>query len=374
MVDETEGAQEEQGTLRRLYDRIFSLKSWQRASILLALAILFYVLSYVTDRTNTFLSRSFQSIGVALMIVSLIDLTYDWFIRKTEREELKHLFEKILNDHDGRTETMLLRALTLEESIVAQTIRREKVDDILRACLYAKLLDRDMSDEILESFLSEVFRYQTRWYNVSHNVTLTTLDEDELPQIVKEEFYRAVIHFHYSAILRHTEFIFRCTQDIETYKLSAKDEKCEYSWFLPPSPSIKSFDEKSFRILKIEVDDVTLEEKQITTTEGLCEIVFTSDDITEKLNRHVVVDYMIETMIAKRGNLFFTNVSHPYRGLAVTFDFAKTDIHSVITRDFFVSAVRPHITYVPPKKPQRIKLTIEDWVFPKSGVIFVWRR
>jgi hypothetical protein len=53
--------------------------------------------------------------------------------------------------------------------------------------------------------------------------------------------------------------------------------------------------------------------------------------------------------------------------------YADTDIRYVNVLDFFVSRNKPAIAYIPSKqKPHRIEVEVNEWVFPRGGVVFAW--
>lgn len=54
-------------------------------------------------------------------------------------------------------------------------------------------------------------------------------------------------------------------------------------------------------------------------------------------------------------------------------DVTRTDIAVLSVRDFFFSDKQPIIRYTPSAtNAKKVTVEIDDWVFPKGGVDFVW--
>ena len=64
---------------------------------------------------------------------------------------------------------------------------------------------------------------------------------------------------------------------------------------------------------------------------------------------------------------------YPTNGVSMEIDFAETEIVYMNVLDFFVSKEDPIIRYSPSlQSPHKIEVEVNEWVFPKGGVVFVW--
>jgi hypothetical protein len=87
----------------------------------------------------------------------------------------------------------------------------------------------------------------------------------------------------------------------------------------------------------------------------------------------VHVTYTYRTLIAVHGNLLQLRVDQPTRGLALELDFTDTNLEYVSVLDFISGGQRPRISRSPARVQERhVAVEFGGWVFPRSGVAFVW--
>ncbi len=75
----------------------------------------------------------------------------------------------------------------------------------------------------------------------------------------------------------------------------------------------------------------------------------------------------------RRGHLLFFDIEQPTRDLRIDFDSNGCDIASVSTRDL-IPSVRPTRIELPPTSlpPGIVRVDLDGWIFPRSGVAFAW--
>ena len=74
-----------------LVQRIFRLKVWHASVVLIALGLLFFTLENLVPH-----AIPLRSIADACFIAGVVGLTYEWFVRKEAREELRHILTESL--------------------------------------------------------------------------------------------------------------------------------------------------------------------------------------------------------------------------------------------------------------------------------------
>lgn len=78
-------------------------------------------------------------------------------------------------------------------------------------------------------------------------------------------------------------------------------------------------------------------------------------------------------LVAQAGHLLYLDVPRPAKGLHVQFWYGDTGIRFVNALDFIASAERPRVMRAPRSVPTpAIEIGFDGWVFPRSGVAFVW--
>ena len=85
------------------------------------------------------------------------------------------------------------------------------------------------------------------------------------------------------------------------------------------------------------------------------------------------IAYTYRTLVRQHGHLVYLDIAKPTRGLTVELDYADVDVATVTALDFIASAEQPHTLRSPKSVPGRsVTVQFDGWVFPKSGVAFVW--
>ena len=78
-------------------------------------------------------------------------------------------------------------------------------------------------------------------------------------------------------------------------------------------------------------------------------------------------------MTAADGHLLRLRVDQPTRGLAIELDYGDTDIRNVSVVDFIASSEQTRVSHSPHAVPAKsVGVEFDGWVFPRSGVAFVW--
>jgi hypothetical protein len=107
-------------------------------------------------------------------------------------------------------------------------------------------------------------------------------------------------------------------------------------------------------------------------TERGFEVWCGGEQLEKKLNRPVRIEIEIVTMKSKRSNTLSVYLAYPTRGLEVSFDYGGVDLKNVREISFF-SGKHPY----PEVKKEwgssiSLKVSDDEWVFPTSGVTFIW--
>jgi alanine racemase len=94
--------------------------------------------------------------------------------------------------------------------------------------------------------------------------------------------------------------------------------------------------------------------------------------LRNKLNRPVKVQIEIVTKKSKRSNIFSVYVVYPTRGLEIVFHYAGSGMKRVREVSYFAGR-HPYPEVIrKPGKEILLRVNDDDWIFPNSGVTFIW--
>jgi len=108
------------------------------------------------------------------------------------------------------------------------------------------------------------------------------------------------------------------------------------------------------------------------TTDRGYEVLCGGDELDNYLNKQVKIEIEIETKKHKSSKMFSVYLAYPTRGMNISFNYEKTGLKNVREVSFF--AGRHPYPEIRLDKGKSIELDIgeDEWVFPNSGVTFIW--
>jgi hypothetical protein len=90
-------------------------------------------------------------------------------------------------------------------------------------------------------------------------------------------------------------------------------------------------------------------------------------------HRRVTLAYTYRTVTAVEGHRLRFRVDQPTRGLSIEVDYGDTGLHDIAVLDYIASGDRATIRRSSVTVPEKlVSVEFSGWVFPRSGVAFVW--
>lgn len=143
------------------------------------------------------------------------------------------------------------------------------------------------------------------------------------------------------------------------------------AWLFPTLRNIGASDPRAFELQRFTVDG---EPRPIRRSSRKDSQTYTVNIGPEAIRtgEPVTVAYTYRALMATDGNLLFFDIEQPTRDLRVDFDYQTCDFTKVSVLDL-IPATRPSRIETPiAGTPETIRLDIDGWIFPRSGVAFVW--
>ena len=161
-----------------------------------------------------------------------------------------------------------------------------------------------------------------------------------------------------------------CAQNNLQLSALLEDPRCEYRWLLGGGEELVT--ERDFHVERVRIDDEDIPIITAKKTDRGYEVWCGDDKLKKKINHEVKIAIEIVTKKAKNNNIFPVYLVYPTRGVDITFNYEKADLKNVRAESFF--AGRHPSPSVVREKGKFIKINVSDmdWIFPTSGVIFIW--
>lgn len=352
-----------------LLSRFFTLQVKYVTIILSLLSIFCFSLSYFL-KYNSFWGGIFYTAGITIIIALVLNASYEWAIRKKSEQNLLTAIDAVSSENfKEAVPNAIAKAIILEPSVLISN-KEERIDKLMLASLQSKI-GEEIGKEVFQGPLHSIIQETQKriCHDLTRNVKLESLRGE-----FKEDFDRLLITHHYKTILEKTEFEFALTTDGNFYLENlGKYEDIFLSTSLGKH-GVETIS-KVYDVTNVSVDQTSLKRGKIKKGETTYEISYFHSDLQKKIGKEILISYTIESVLSTKGNYYVQNIVYPTK--TVTIIFTSTIALSYIdSHAFFTSLERPHLVAYDEatNKNMSAKVSINDWVFPYSGAVFVWSR
>lgn len=251
----------------------------------------------------------------------------------------------------------------------------KRIDNMIRRCFQARARDPEMGDAVYYEMFETLFGKEDRPLelrtNFKYDISINDFSGSEKEENgSRENYFKVVTRVSYTKTLRDKVFLIGCAMNNRQLSALFDEERCEYRWLLTGRDDAFSGDD--FRVGKVKVDGMDVPVIRTDCTKRGYEVWCGGETLARKLRQPVRMELEIETKKFKTNNLFSVYLVYPTRGLDICFNYGGSSLKNVRQIGFF--AGRHPSPEVVEDKGNFIKLRISDdeWIFPTSGVTFIW--
>ena len=250
-----------------------------------------------------------------------------------------------------------------------------RIDNMIRGCLQARTSNMEFADAIYYEMFETLFGRENRQLELRmgfrYDIRISDLPDGEKGIGDSDsDYFRVITHIEYIKTLRDKFFIIGCARNDAQLSALFEEEKCEYRWLLNGTDS--PFREGDFSVARVRVDGRDAPVISAGNTDRGYEVLCGGDELEEYLNKQVKIEIEIETKKHKSSKMFSVYLAYPTKGMNVSFNYEKSGLKNVREVSFF--AGRHPYPEIITDMGKSIELNIgeDEWVFPNSGVTFVW--
>ncbi len=161
-----------------------------------------------------------------------------------------------------------------------------------------------------------------------------------------------------------------CASNNQQLSALLEDPRCEYRWLLGGGEELVM--ERDFHVERVRIDDEDIPITAAKITDRGYEVWCGSEKLVKKINSEVKITIDIVTKKARNNNIFPVYLVYPTRGVDITLNYEKADLKNVRVESFFAGK-NPSPSIIRDKgKFMEINVSDKEWIFPTSGVIFIW--
>lgn len=248
-----------------------------------------------------------------------------------------------------------------------------RIDNIIRHCLQTRARDEELGNAIYYEMFETLFGKEDRRLELRsgfrYDIRIAKSPRKQSTVSLKESL-RVSTHIEYKKTLRDNIFMIGCASNNAQLAALFEDPRCEYRWLLSDGRNLSV--ERDFTLERVRIDNEDVPVIEAKSTKRGYEVWCGSEKLKQKINKEVKLEIEISTKKAKENKIFPVYLVYPVRGLEINFNYEKAGIKNVREESFF-SGRHPRPTVSIKKgKSIGIKISDQDWIFPTSGVIFIW--
>ena len=249
-----------------------------------------------------------------------------------------------------------------------------RIDNIIRHCFHARTRSEELGDAIYYEMFETLFGKEDRQLELRscfrYDIKIAQLPVTDKSKPRADAYFQLNTHVEYKKTIRSNIFMIGCASDNAQLAALIEDPHCEYRWILGHDDDLVA--ERDFKVESMRIDGEDIPVMETKKTSRGYEVWFGNEALKEKINCEVKIEIEIVTQKAKSNKAFPVYLLYPTRGLAINFNYENANLKNVREESFFAGRHRLPAISVAKGKDIDIKISDQEWIFPTSGVIFIW--
>lgn len=358
---------------RSFFVQYVRTKVWLYLLIMAIVTVVFFVLDYASTnlpamRESWLRNIPWGTFASTSLGTLLISIGFEFYLRDISEFRLGENLRKIQSDSNRRLVESIRAKVLLDPEAVKHCLSSEIADQMLLAILEEQTGDSLYAKEAFGTLAYQLRGYHRRAFDYRCRITFRPDDDSGNPSL----YYQCFVELSYTGVLPAASFKFVEVSSVDEYNQLLLDSSYEVRAIRVPTLTYPKGDERGFNISYVRVNGQDLEVRPLDIDERLA-FIASSHKIEELIGQTVRISYQYMTKVEKTSHVFMYSVTHPTRSLVIEFDYGSVDIGRVNVNDFFVSMRQPDVCWPTSQNvPQVIRVAVDDWIFPKSGVLLSW--
>jgi alanine racemase len=250
-----------------------------------------------------------------------------------------------------------------------------RIDGIIRSCFQARAHNEDLGNAIYSEMFEILFGKNDRLLDLRndfrYDILFNEFSAEEIDRSAsRQNCFKVTTRVEYTKEIRNSLFMIGCAFDKEQLSALFENNQCEYRWLL--NRDNFSLVETDFWVKQVIIDGDEIPFIKTKNTKSGLEGWFGSENLKKKINNPARFEIEIETRQSKDNRIFSAYIVYPTRGMKISFKYAGTGIKNVRDVGFFSGKHRYPAIVRKPGESVFISSADDEWIFPTSGVTFLW--
>jgi hypothetical protein len=309
-----------------------------------------------------------SELGATLVGTGIVAIVYEYVDRQHGDERADQRIREAVRQEAPAFRNAVLDSFAFDPDTLRSIASDEALDRITTNALGLRVGDEELARELYTDLRDQVLGAPERWHDVDVAVSLAPWNGKASSELTS--MFVATIRWEYRVRPANTTMRFACVSDADEYREMLRDQAITSAWYLDPSAGVDGATIEAFELLRLTVDGET---KKIRRTERAGAQVYSVSLGAALAEKEVTVAYTYRALVLRHGHLLYLDLPRPTKGLHAQLDYQSAGIRRVNTLDYFASSARSRVDQTPSSLPAKtVDVSFDGWIFPRSGVAFVW--
>ena len=309
-----------------------------------------------------------NEIGTTLLSVGVIAVIFEYYARREAETMAAERFRSVIRQEAPAIRDAVLDSLAFNAETLKNVASPETLDHIATNALGLRLGDQALAHDVYTDLRDQVIRAPERWHDVDVSITLSPWEKG--PATGRGSMFAATIRWEYRVVPATRTMRFACTSDQAEYDELLRDPTITGPWYAGRGGPLDAASPEVFELAQFTVNGKPRPIRR-TTRQGTQ--VYTASLGAAAGEGEVTIGYTLRALVQRHGHLLYLDLPRPSKGLHVQLHYAGAGVRRVNTLDFIASNQQTRIDRSPDELPAKtVNITFGGWVFPRSGVVFVW--
>lgn len=368
--------------MHQVLDRLYRTKMALSCLVLVVTGTLLMVLAGQLDHAQSWTwlrTLPLRELGGILIGAGLLSVWLDHFLSR-EQDELDELrLRRLLHDQAPAMRDAVLDAFAANHQDLQRVATPETLDQIIGNSLALRLHDEQFAHEIYADIRDQAISATERWHDANLSIQLSSLPagrdtaNGRTPKKpANPPLFAVTVRWEYVTTPQHAQRRFVCLSNRTEYAELASERGATSAWYLKPGTGIDASSPEAFELLRFTVNG---QERPIRRSVRKAGQQYTANLGQDAIaaGEAVTISYTYRTITSQTGHLLFFDIEQPTRDLRIDFDYGGCNIATVSTLDLIPSIRPTRIEHPTPDLPgDTIRVDLDGWIFPRSGIAFVW--
>lgn len=311
-----------------------------------------------------------ESIGSTFLSTALVIVLFEYLGHNELEDRAIARLRHVLPEQEAVLRKAILDGFAFDPTSISSIASDQAIDAAVTNCLAIRLKDPEIASEVYHDVRQQVVKASERWHDVQVQITLGKADIG--PEHGSGSMFRASLKWRFRTKVSVSELNFACVGDISMYRKLLGDAVFRQVWYFESVGNLTAKSPDVFRVSGASVNGHSLHIEERSLDGSRC-FSATGVALSESRDQEVLVEYSYDVLVQRNSHLVVVDIAQPSKSVTASLMYADCGIKYVNVLDFFAGPSPARISRSSNTVPiHSVDASFDGWVFPKSGVAFVW--